>query len=41
MRWGPELDWSASAHVQEKGRQQEEGQAASGIPNDTRNQGFP
>lgn len=38
MRREPaELEWSASAHVQEKGRKQEEGQATSGIPNNTRN----
>lgn len=39
MRWETvESDWSASAHGQEKGMKQEEGQATSGIPHNTRNQ---
>lgn len=36
-----ESDWSASARVQEKGTKREEGQATSGIPNNTRNQRCP
>lgn len=36
-----ESDWSASARVQEKGTKREEGQATSGIPNNTRNQRRP